>query len=176
MATLQSQLDLLKQQSKKQKLPAPLTFTLQPHHYNDEFVGRPSEPVVLGLRNHTEQDYTDSIAQADAGADKDKDKALMVGLVCRAMCDPTDVSRFNPSFPRPDDILTKALRPTTIRAIWDAIERHRIETSAIMPEATDEDIGNLLALLQTDRLSEIEPVKARRVRRFLRYCLDDLDG
>lgn len=175
---LEDQIAELKQNSKRQRLAAQSTFTLRPMDYNDEFAGRPAEAVKLGLRNHTEQDYTDTIAQVEASDTTNKDRDLMVALVCRAMCDPDDVTRANPFFPRPDDIIAKALRPSTIRAIWDQIERTRIETSPIMPEATEEEIGTLLALLQTDRLVELDqsnPVVARRARRFLRYVLDDLD-
>jgi hypothetical protein len=161
-------------------MPPPTTRTIEPEAFNDEYAGRPGSSIIVGLRSPTEGDIEAAVAKArELPTERDRDRSMMLSLVGTSICHQHDVTRAHPSFPAPELLIPRALKPDTIRTLWDDIERLRVTSSPIYELATEEEIGKLIALLQTDALAELEdtaPAKASRVRRYLRFALGDLDG
>jgi hypothetical protein len=62
-----------------------------------------------------------------------------------------------------------ALRPETMRALWEDYEQLAIELSPVTPEATDEEIAELAGLLsrRARSLAGANPNQERRMRRSL---------
>lgn len=159
----------------RQAMPAPIKCTLEPSYFCDEYDGKPKHSIEVGLRSPIESDIEAAISTAEKEEDeRERNRIMMRELVCSSLCHVSDVSRAHPSFPTPNEIIDRALKPETIRYLWDQIERYRVATSPIFQEIENEELGELLALLETDSLSELDPVIGSRVRRYLRFCLEDL--
>ena len=100
-------------------------------------------------------------------------EALVAWVVGFSACDPNDASK--PFFQRGDEEARQRLTPEALRCLWDETEMAHLETSPLRPEASDVDLAEL-ALTMTDpgaweRLSRGD---AARLRRLLRFCLEEL--
>lgn len=166
------------------KLAASATIELTTDAFSATWSGRPRAAIVFGLRVPSERDlqtaraeavkiavnlHADGIGRVEAFND-----ALMAQLVSYAICDPNDVMAPHPLLEFPQDQVQQYLTSRAIRDVFDAVERLQVATSPLFPEADADDVTALIGLLQTDRLTELRPVAAKRVRRFLRFTLDEL--
>ena len=162
--------ELRKTNGAKRPMPAGRTETLQPEAFLEEYEGRPVSPIVIGLRTPNDTDYARAIAC-------DSDSAAMLSLVATGICDPNDCKRAHMSFPEPD-LQVKHLKPETIRYLFDRIEQLHLETSPIIPLATDEELFLLGDALQNgERLDAIETenvARANRIRRLATVVLEAL--
>jgi hypothetical protein len=96
-------------------------------------------------------------------------------IVARGTTDPNDVALpFELWAEAPEDIVKDALTPEGAKAIYDAIERLAIETSPVLEEATLDDVGELFAFA-FEAFPKMPPEKAKRVRRLLKFCLNEIE-
>lgn len=172
-------------QRKGARKPARI-IELQPHEFADDWEGRPTSPVLFGLRVPSEGDvmtgraeavkravelHPDSPEQVDAFND-----ALLEALVARGICDPNDVTAPHPLLELAEDMVPMALKPLTLRRIFDEIEKLQIEQSPLFPEATDDEVGELVGLLAMQApLTQLDRSRQLRARRFLKFVLDELE-
>jgi hypothetical protein len=157
----------------KRPMPAGRTEILKPEAYLEECEGKPASPILVGLRTPNDDDYTSVTAC-------ENDHDAMLTLVSRGICDPNDCTRRHPSFPFPDIQVKKHLKPETIRYLFDRIEQLHLETSPVVPLATDEDLYLLgLSLQVGDKLDAIESknlVAGNRIRRLATAIIDALNA
>ena len=178
-------------QTDRAKIPAPKTFLIEPQHFAATWTNKPLEGILLGIRVPSEKDVqgarTEAIKAARAAQteedDPDADEirihafndALLALAVSSAICDPNDVSAVHPFFDMPDDMVPMALTPKTIQHIWDLTEQLHVEQSPVFAEITPAEEVKLIQLLSADEpYNGIDPVHARKARRFLRFALDIL--
>lgn len=168
-------------ESATQVQPPAGSFTLKVSDWASDYADRPLASVKLGLRLLSDTDLTYAITvakewnQHEAGNEK---RNLITATVARAICHPEDATRQHEAFETPDDTLRSALRAETIQAIWDELERLMVTTSAIREPATDEEITALMSSIADgalDDLESLDPSRSVRVRRYLKFALDDLD-
>lgn len=170
------------------KIPAPRVVTLKPSEWAHDYEGRPDGSVAFGVRVITDADVQTARAEAaklaielhpedGEGRLEAYNDALLRWAVARGLCDPNDVTSPHPYLPLPEDMVRVAFPQTTIRRLFDEIERLQIETSQIFPEATDDELGELAELLSVDApFGDLPEPRARRARRFARFILDELQG
>lgn len=165
----------------------PAMLVLTPSFFATEWPGRPDENVCIGLRIVPENEK--GIARSEAAReawnlhprDEDRDNRidamndiLMRWIIARSACDPNDADRAPELWAAaPEDLVKEALSTEGTKAIFDAIDRLEIENSPVVREATDEEIDEVLVVSRA-ALAEMSPTKAKRVRRLLGVCLDEL--
>ena len=154
------------------KFAAARVETLQPEAFLDEAEGKPAFPIVVGLRTPNDDDYAKAMA-ADTDAD------AMRAIVYVGVCNPNDCRRAHPSFPFPDQQIPIQLKPATIRYLFDRIEQMHLETSPLVPIATDEELFVLgLELESGEALEQLEatnPTAANRIRRLASAIISALE-
>jgi hypothetical protein len=149
---------------KKRPMPAGKEITLKPEAYLEECDGKPASAIVVGLRTPNDDDYAKALEAED-------DKAAMFHLVSVGICDPNDCTKKHPSFPFADIQIKKHLKPATIRYLFDCIEQLHIETSPVIPLASDEELYLLGDALQTgEKLDAIEAESSQRAARIRRLA------
>lgn len=162
---------------------------IRDEHWASTFGDKPANPIQVGLRllSIEEKECVRQIAakaQADA-ISNDLDPqiagqtALIVTMVARAICNPRDAKRGHDFFSCPDDLLPIALTEATLKWLFDEIERLTVDSSPVFSEATNDEITQLCADLADgalDRLTETDPVRASRVRRYLDFVITELEG
>jgi hypothetical protein len=149
----------------------------------------PLDPVLVGLRPLSEQDLVFCNGEAvkhafrfyptslDEGVATARDAAyhdLQMRLaVSRATCDPNDVTQPWEVWGRHggDELVREVLTTEGVKFLWDHLERVTIETSPVEPQATDEDIQELLKKAP-GALAAMPHWRAARVRRLLHFCLN----
>ena len=167
------------QQSPDRPLPAG-TFAIRPCDWAEKFRPRPVSDVVVGLRLPSDEDESYAQRQAAERSAKNPDELgrwLKICCVSRAICDPKNAAEISESFPAPDDQLAEELKTETITAMFDELERLSIASSPIRPEASDDDVLQLMGILgdgELQVLSLSSPRNGSRIRRYLRYVLDEL--
>lgn len=160
---------------------------VQPSAFDPTWERAPRTPIALGLRGVSSGDeaiaraeaeriardelkHTDPVAFTEAYND-----TLMRWIVARAACDPNDASAPHPLLTRAEDQVRFALTSTAVRWLFEEIEQLQIATGPLHEPATDEELGELLALLATpEALSRLAPNNARYCRRLLRVVLLEL--
>lgn len=172
----------------KDRRPPPKTVSLEPDAFASAFAERPKTTVAIGLRKLSDHAETWSRAAAEKTANSkghgDQDNwndcfndALMAQFVARSVCDPNDARAPCSHLPMAEDHISFELTPAGIKYLWDEIEKLRVETSPLHPEATDGDVRELMdRLAADDAMAELDPIREGRLRRFLMYCLDELRG
>lgn len=167
------------------KRKAPRTFTLLPEHFADTFGNKPKGAIELGLRVPSENEIFNAQVEANraAGTDGDANAELVRGskllsfVVARGICSPHDVTEPHPFFELPEDQVALQLKSSTIKRIYDEIERLVVEQSPVFAEATRDECRDLIDLLEVDDpFADIEPVKAAAARRYLLFALEILQG
>jgi hypothetical protein len=167
--------------------PAPATITLPASAFADDWSDRPTVDVEVGIRRIAVKDIVEarSAASADAvrqhprpgdpaGVDAFYD-ALMMWVVSRCTCEPDDVAaEWSMWGGLPQDNAPLALTGEGARAIFDAHERLTIEQDPSTMEATDDDIVRLPDVYAA-AVAHVEGSRGARVRRLLRFCLDELE-
>jgi hypothetical protein len=158
-------------------LPAAGSFTIKPEHWASSYKERPVCPMKIGLRFLSDSDITYAKAIAKDIAERrpeDEKRSLVLGAVSAAICDLNNASLSHEHFQQPDEDLPRMLRGETIQAIYDEIERLIIVNSPLYEEATDEEIVCLVDMIDLDAIDSLDDPKASRVRRYLRFILDEL--
>jgi len=163
------------------------TVLLEPGSFASSWNGRPEGAIAIGLRAISESDETTAAGEAekfvrelvrptDAGeAVIAYNDALMRWLVSAAMCDPNDAEKRHPDFPLAETTLHNQLTSNALRFLYEETERLRVETSPLHPPATDEEIGELIAVLSVgEAMSALPGPDAAVVRRFLLFALEEL--
>ncbi len=165
--------------------PPARTFDLLPEHFAGSYEGKPVTKITVGLRVPSESESRSIEAEATksaAGTDGDTEakleayhRALFTFYVARGLCSSHDVTAPHPLFELPEDMLPLALTPRAIKRLFDELERLHVEQSPLFPEATDDDLAELI-----DRLGEPDPFSAVgapqrfRALRYLRLALDTI--
>jgi hypothetical protein len=160
-------------------IPAATVISLSPSEFCDDFPGRPPSEEVFGLRSPSEADLQLAIEEAKRQPEEKQDTSFLVAIVSRCLCEPMDVMRAHRIFPKPDLLVPRALKPLTIRRIWDELEKARVESSPIFPEATDEEAVRLAVAIEDGALTALDlsdPTAASRCRRYLRFALEAMES
>jgi hypothetical protein len=177
--------------SQVDRLPPPSFVLVPASAFTVEWEARPREEQAVGLRLVSQSDIETARAQARERAmeavpdvtDYSQDQqawidafndALMGHIVAMAMCDPNDVEKpWAVIKAAPEDIVRRFMTPGAIKHVYDAWERMRIGLDPVHPEATDEDIARLPALM-AECDTKLSTVRAARVRRLLAFVLEEL--
>jgi len=99
---------------------------------------------------------------------------LVALAVARGLCDPEDQTKPHSILPFADDMVRDAFPSSTLRRIWDDLERLGVEQSPLTPEATDDDLGSLVAAVQTGAHRDLDGEAGGRFRRYATHMLDAL--
>lgn len=148
---------------------------------------RPTAPVKLGIRIVSEADVARARSVAEAFATRmHRDLAsqeiwvesynshLMATILFDAVVHPDNIERR--WFER-DSQVTLDLTSNGIQFLWDHYEMHRVATSTIAPEATDEELLELEDMILTGSLFDgVDLERARRVRRLIKAALVEAAG
>lgn len=161
-------------------------ITLKDEHWASTFSDRPVCDIKVGLRLLSIEDQdtirrvaikaTQDAALNDSDPQVAGHQALLVTTVARAICNPKDATRCHDFFSCPDDLIPLALTEKTVKWLFDEIERLTVTISPIFSEANDEEIVELCSglLEQLSSLTERDPVRAARVRRYLMFVMNEL--
>lgn len=165
-----------------------IVVDINPGDFADEYEKKPRSKVVAGLRLLPADE--DSVAQKQAArvavekfpkpeqyeerVQEYKD-AFIAWCVARSLCDPNDVTKPHPKFLMAEDTIRSILTNRGLVRVFDEIERHHIESSPLYPEASDEDIDSLSALLAVpDAVAILPEAQAARFRRYAHFLLSEL--
>lgn len=175
------------------KRPPPGNVTVPPSAFDATWERRPKSDVCIGLRFISDDDVQSARSQAaktafqlhpratSGGLEEQPwsdayEDALMRWIVARGTCDPNDVTvSWDGWREAPEDMVGIALTVDGVRLIFDAWERMRVANDVTIPEATDEEIAQL-ATVAHERLGQIGKAEASRVRRLVRFCLNELES
>jgi len=141
----------------------------------------PKGKVALGLRCLSQDETMTAQAEAwkEARANGREgeavierfNEALMCWVIGAAATDPNDAGK--PFFQFADVEVRERLTPAAIRRLWDELELAQASVSPLLPAATDDELGDLGALLCGEApLASLDPASALRVRRWARVLLD----
>lgn len=141
---------------------------------------RPGTDTAVGLRLPTEAELITAHAEAtrEAGARTGEartfrfQEALVCWTLAASLCDPNDARK--PLLERADEEVREAFHDETLRHLWHELERLRVAASPVRAELADEEVPALTHLLDTGALATLPAGAAARVRRLLRFCLDEL--
>ena len=190
MSTLQTAISSLP--NKNGKIKAAKTFTIRPDHFSDTWSNRPVDEIILGLRVPSEADVQgaklEAYKQAAKAQIEDDDpneqqvrldvfnSTILALVVSSSICDPHDVTSPHPFFELADEMVPLALKPNTIKSIWDSVERLHVEQSPVFPEITPTEEVRLMDILtDEDPYKNIDPIKSSKAKRFLRFALELLE-
>jgi hypothetical protein len=139
--------------------------------FADDWYGRPTASIAVGLRLLSEHDLEVATACAHRFVADMQDPErpenrlyeevfgarLAAEAVARAICDPNDVSMSHSVFPASEDTIPTALTPKGIEHVWAALERMHIELNPALLPIRDPGVRLLRAHLRAgslDRLGE----------------------
>ena len=168
------------EQQKPAANPPAGSFSIRVQDWADNYTDRPVTALRVGLRLPSEGDerYARAVARERTKQHPEEfERELVICAAAVALCDLNDAALPHEAFPVPDEQIKTSLKPETIAAIFDELERLSVAASPIRLPATDEDIDELMATLGDGRLQGLElldPLRGVRARRFLRYVLDEL--
>lgn len=171
------------QKSKIADKPKPLRIvTLEPSAW---VLRPPKGKVALGLRSLSQSETMTAQAEAwkealaggreGEAAEERHNEALLCWVVGFAATDPNDADK--PYFEFGDTDVRERLTSAAIRRLWDELELAVAGVSPLIHPATDEELGDLGALLCGESpLAPLDPAQALRVRRWARVLLDLLES
>jgi hypothetical protein len=174
MATLA---DIVAKKAAAERWVPPRIIMVQPTAFASEWADAPSEPVTMGLRHVSDDDLQKARAEAAKYATKmhgedDQESlvdcfndALLRQRIARTTCNAQDVRR--PWFEFAEDTVRIALTTEGVKSIVHEIEVFETETSPLFPQATDEDVLDLEAIIKQkppwNSMSEAEQRGTRRL-------------
>jgi len=164
-------------------LPPAATVLLPAKAWSSNYTARPRDEVALGLRCLSEADAltceAEAAKEATAGgrsaeeAPERFNEALMVWAVASALCDPNDARKAYFEFGDAD--VRRAFPPETLKHLFHELELAHLASSPVRPEASEEDLLDLAdRLTDPEPFARLTPARAARLRRLLRFCLDEL--
>lgn len=173
----------------------PGNVVVPPSAFASTWAERPDEDVCIGLRFVADVDLEDARIEAFKRADKlvpnhgktDEASQLFVAsfqdtlvrwIIGRGTCDTNNVrAPWSPWEAAPEDMPRETLTDQGAQLIFDAWERMRIASDIGLPAASDEDIAMLPELLaRLPKLNDESRARALRVRRLLRFVLEELES
>jgi hypothetical protein len=161
------------------------TSLLRASAFQAEWERRPPGEVAVGIRclSHEEtmtcgaEAAKEAVANGRTGEEAVRryNEALMAWALGYACCDPNNATL--PYFDSGDASVRAALTPEAVAFLFGELELAHAAESPTRPEADDADLADLAVLLMTpEDWSHLPGPKARRVRRWLRYVLDEIRG
>lgn len=157
----------------------PRTTIIKPEEWSSSWEKRPATPIVVGLRLLSASDVETAELEAQKAAENGGERAYhetgVAFTVARGICDPNNVAKPHPRLEFAEDMVPLALNKRTIARLFDELERLAVDTVPIYAEATEENIRDLCIILSVDDpFADIDPVRAARARRYLKFALDEL--
>lgn len=162
--------------------PPDHVVVLAPRAFADAYPKRPAADVAVGLRRLSQSEAQTAMAEArkeSTAGDRSGEaaserfgEALVCWSVGFAACDPNDAGA--PYFACGDEEIRQALTPEGIRRLWDELEMIHAAESPLLTPLADDDAADLANALAHDGLARLSTAKATRVRRWLRFVLDEL--
>jgi len=154
------------------------TVTIRPEEFLYSWSSRPSSPIVVGLRLLSIQDqesgHQDSLNAGPDGSPEYR-RAAIAFAVARGICDPNDVTKPHPLLEFAEDMVPAALSRGTIDRLFDELEKLAIEVVPLFAEITPEELLELNEILMAeDPFENMSMDRAARVRRYLRFALNEL--
>jgi hypothetical protein len=164
--------------------PAPATIVLKVNDFAYDWQQRPKEDICCGIRvlsADAEDSAKDTAKQKAIESERDTEEELkrqyLIQLDAACLSDPNDISACCEPFDMASDQLPVALTSNALLKIYDSYEKLKIETSPLFPEATDDECSQLAGELLAGGLEDLtaaDGVRGARVRRYLRFVLDEL--
>lgn len=118
--------------------------------FADTWEDKPTEDTAIGLRKIADADIQTARAEAAKFAIAMHDDRegqidafndmLMRWMIIAGTCDANDFTRQAPFFESSEENVRNALTSQSIRYIWDQIDAFLVETSPLVPIASDEEI------------------------------------
>lgn len=159
------------------------TLILKPWMFADDWHGKPTTDVCVGLRLMSDLEKTKARGEAERymlevhpyGGDNAVDcfnDTLLRQVVALGICDPNDVMKPSDVLPLAEMQVREALTSNGAATIYEEIHRYEVEVSNIRQEATDDDLLDLVEYIESGDIHTA--ANASVVKRFLRYALDEL--
>lgn len=159
---------------------------LGPKHFSPAWQDLPEADVAVGIRLLSEDDVQQVKAAAAKNARayypevEDDDELLndcfkdeLIKLcVARAACNANDAA--DPYFVAPDEMVGEAFLPSTIRRLWDELERCTIATSPVLPPADADAVEALRRLLKANVQDKLTDAARLRALKLVRFLADEL--
>lgn len=159
-------------------------MVVPPSVFADTWDDRPREAVEIAFRTVSETVVeaaeTSAFREGWEGHPKDErarvdfiETGLIFGILARACVRPDD--RRETWFGRaPEDAIRRRLTPAGARLIWTRYELWCQLRSPLSPEASDEQVGAVLAMLGDGALQQIDAPRRRRVRILMHLIHNEL--
>jgi hypothetical protein len=169
-------------QAVKDKRAPGATLVLEPWVFADEWSGKPSDDVCVGLRLLSDGDKTKARKTAEELADSVHPDRGANWVECfndcvqrqvdaLGICDPNDVRKSHELLPYAEDQVMEALSSKGSRFIFERIERYEIAASPLGVMADREVLDRLVKVLP-----HVEPeLVAPGLRRLISYVLEELE-
>lgn len=154
------------------------TIAINPGDFSD-MENKPTEPVLAGLRFLSIRDRREIPKLVEQFTDEyevARNESEMRLCVSFMLCDANDVSKPFRFFTRPQDQVFSHLTRAGARRIFDAYLKLEVETSAIYPEATPDDVEELYGLIEQGELDKLEGSERSTALRHLRFAYDVICG
>jgi hypothetical protein len=159
------------------------TLILKLTVFADDYSGKPSASVCVGLRLLSEEDRRKARHVAEkqaselhpAGGDgwtECYNDAVKRQVAALAMCDPNDVTKPHELFPYAEDQVLTAFTVRGTQYVFDAVEQHEIDSSPLERLADEATLHRLAKLLL---LVDIATLNGRLGRR-ISAMLDEVEG
>jgi len=181
--------------SEQGRILPPSNVVVPPEAWSPHWGDRPEEDVCIGLRFVADGDLEDARVEAYRRAERlfpDHEKTtagtelfitsfqdgLVRWVIARGTCDPNNIGKAWEGWEAaPEDIaVEQALTDQGAQLIYDAWERMRIQANIGLPTATDADLLLLPELLKRlPRMATVSHTRALRLRRLLRFVLEELE-
>lgn len=165
--------------------PAPRVVELPPEAFADDWDRKPSEAMRVGLRLVSEGDVDRARSMAlrkaievvpEPGDDRVDafNDCLMRNVLARATCMPDDARES--FFPLPEADIEMALTEAAVKKLWIELDALKVESSAYLGEADDDQLALLASLLVDAEPWKLLPAsKQKRLRRLCLHLLDELE-
>lgn len=160
---------------------APGCVTLQPTVWVSDWEDKPRDTVVLGLRLLGARDKANVLKQArehvaNSAESDNAFEALQLAkirfLVAMAVCDPNDATKAPAVLPYPLEQVFQYLTEGGVRYVFDAWHKLEIEKSPSWPEADGDELTELVELLGSGAIDDLEEADRSAVLRHLRFALE----
>jgi hypothetical protein len=161
--------------------------TLSPSAFATKWKGAPRSDVKIGLTLVSSADVETAKTaagleawrihpnEADADARYETYTAVLIRwLIARGTSDPENTTRpFYLWKEAPEDIVREALSSEGVKFLWDALDRVWTESSPVVQEI-DESVIVFLVTYFDEAIAAMPETKAKRIRRLLGACVDEL--
>lgn len=174
----------------------PSVIVVPPEAFASTWSDRPDEDVTIGLRFVPDAQLEDARVEAyrraerlfpkhEANAEANQlfiatfQDTLLRWIIARGTCDPNNVHKpwYAWSAAPEDIVVEQALTDQGAQLIFDAWERMRLAANIGLAVATDADLALLPELLtRLPAMAEVSRTRALRLRRLLRFVLEELES